>query len=190
MNLRDRFWQSLLISSTLAFSWLAMQVVHEAGHVLHLLATGGSIEQLTLHPLELSHTLPSANPCPFVTAVGGPLWGVLFPLLLWWIVARLIPARSYLAAFFAGFCLVVNGAYLAGDAIVQGGDGLQFVQYGIPPWTLVTVGVFLVAAGLYVWHGLGAHFGLGKRAQRVNRTDALAMAASLGFLVFGELIGR
>ena len=77
LNLRDRFWQSLLISSTLAFSWLAMQVVHEAGHVLHLLATGGSIEQLTLHPLELSHTLPSANPCPFVTAVGGPLWGGL-----------------------------------------------------------------------------------------------------------------
>ncbi len=190
LNWRDRFWQAVLILSTLAFSWLAMQVVHEAGHVLHLLASGGSVEQLMLHPLAISHTLPATNPCPLATVVGGPLWGVMIPLLLWWIVARWIPARRYLAAFFAGFCLVANGAYLAGDAILQGGDGRELVLQQVPPWTLVAGGLLLVTGGFYVWHGLGPHFGLGKRPQLVNPADALIMAACLGLLIAAELFWR
>ncbi|NLS98270.1 MAG: hypothetical protein GXX96_39575 [Planctomycetaceae bacterium] len=188
MNLRDRCWQILLISSTLAFSWLAMMVLHEAGHVLHLLATGGSIEQITLHPLKLSHTLPNVNPHPLVTVVGGPLWGVLFPLLLWWIVARFLPARSYLAAFFAGFCLVANGAYLGGDAFLQGGDGREFVLHGIPPWALIAAGLPVAAAGLFVWNGLGRHFGLSGAEGRVDRADALAMTLLLACMVILGLV--
>jgi len=186
VNLRDRFWQILLILSTLAFSWLAMMVVHETGHILHLLAPGGSLAQLTLHPLKLSHTLPDANPHPLVTVVGGPLWGVLIPLLLWWIITRIAPDRSYVAAFFAGFCLVANGAYLAGDAILQGGDGREFVQHGTPPWALIGAGLPAIATGLYVWNGLGPHFGIESR-HPVNRTDALAMAALTATLILVEL---
>ena len=188
MNLRDRSWQTLLILSTLAFSWLAMMVVHEAGHLIHLLATGGSIEQVTLHPLQLSQTLPNANPYPLATVAGGPLWGILIPLLLWWMVARLAPARSYLAAFFAGFCLIANGAYLVGDAIVQGGDGREFVQHGVPPWALITMGLPAIAVGLYVWNGLGDHFGFAEARGHVNRADAFAVAALTAMLVLVELI--
>jgi hypothetical protein len=188
LNLPDRSWQALLILSTLAFSWLAMMGVHEAGHVVHLTATGGSIEHITLHPLKLSHTLPDENPHPLATAVGGPLWGVLLPLLLWWIVAKLAPARSYLAAFLAGFCLAANGAYLAGDGFLQGGDGREFVQHGVAPWTLVAIGLPLVVAGLYVWNGLGPHFGLAKAHGRVSRTDALTMAALTLAMVLTELV--
>lgn len=183
----DRFWQALLVISTLAFSWLAMMVVHEAGHVIHLLANGGSIERVTLHPLRISHTLPKTNPHPLVTVIGGPLWGVLFPALIWWGLARMAPARAYLAAFFAGFCLVANGAYLAGDAILQGGDGREFVQNGIPPWRLIAVGLPAIAAGLYVWNGLGHHFGLAGTRGHVCRTDALAMATLTITLVLVEL---
>ncbi len=190
LSQHNGFWQGVLILATVAFSWLAMQVVHEGGHILHLLAAGGSVERLTLHPLAISHTLPAANPCPLVTVAGGPIWGVLLPLVLWWQVARWIPSRAYLAAFFLGFCLVSNGAYLAGDAVVQGGDGRELVLHGVPAWTLVAAGLCLVAAGLYVWHGLGGHFGLGRSAQPVRATDALAMAALLGLVVLAELIWR
>lgn len=188
MKLRDRSWQILLIVSTLAFSWLAMMVVHEAGHVLHLEASGGSIEQLTLHPLKLSHTLPGANPHPLITVVGGPLWGVMLPLLIWWIIRQVAPARSYLAAFYAGFCLVANGAYLVGDAVLQGGDGREFIQHGIPPWALIAAGLPVVAAGLYVWHGLGPHFGLAKSPAQIPQSDALAMAALTTTLILVELV--
>lgn len=188
MNLRDRSWQALLILSTLAFSWLAMMVVHETGHVIHLTSTGGSIGQITLHPLKLSHTLPDLDPHPLATVVGGPLWGVLLPLLLWWIVARLAPTRSYLAAFFAGFCLVANGAYLAGDAFLQGGDGREFVQHGVPPWTLVAVGLPAVAVGLYAWNGLGSHFGLAEARGHVSRTDAILMVTLTVTLGLAEIL--
>ncbi len=164
-----------------------MMVVHEAGHVLHLLATGGSIEQITLHPLKLSHTLPDANPHPLMTVLGGPLWGVLLPVLFWWIVGRILPTRSYLAAFFAGFCLVANGAYLVGDAILQGGDGREFVQHGVPPWVLVLAGLPIAAAGLWVWNGLGSHFGFGESRGRVSRGDAYAMTALTLVLILAEL---
>ncbi len=186
MNLRNRFWQILLILSALAFSWLAMMVVHEAGHMLHLLTTGGSIEQLTLHPLKLSHTLPGVNPHPLITVVGGPLWGVLLPVLVWWIVRRIAPTRSYLAAFFAGFCLIANGAYLVGDAFLQGGDGREFVQNGTPAWALIVVGLPAIGAGLYVWNGLGPNFGLAE-SRPVTRNDALAMLALTAILVLLEL---
>lgn len=186
-NRRDRLWQGLLVLSTVGFSWLAMQAVHEAGHVLHLLATGGSIEHLTLHPLRLSHTLPATNPAPLATVIGGPLWGVLLPLLVWGILSRLAPSRSYLAAFFAGFCLVANGAYLTGDALLQGGDGRELVLQGVPPWLLVAVGVFLVAAGLGVWNGLGSRFGFGPTAQSIVVADALTMAGLTAALVLLEV---
>lgn len=165
-----------------------MMVLHETGHVLHLLAMGGSIEQITLHPLKLSHTLPDVNPHPLVTAIGGPLWGVLLPLLLWWIVVRVMPARSYLAAFFAGFCLVANGAYLVGDAFLQGGDGREFVLHGIPPWALIAAGLPAVVAGLFVWNGLGRHFGLSGAEGRVDRADALAVTLLLACVVALELV--
>ena len=50
----SRFHQALLIVSTLALSWLGMQAVHEAGHVLHAWWSGGRVERLVLHPLTLS----------------------------------------------------------------------------------------------------------------------------------------
>ena len=186
-NRRDRLWQGLLVLSMVSFSWLAMQAAHEAGHILHLLATGGSIEHLTLHPLRLSHTLPATNPAPLVTVIGGPLWGVLLPLLGWGVLLRLAPSRSYLAAFFAGFCLVANGAYLAGDALLQGADGREFVLQGVPPWLLVVVGVLLAAAGLGVWNGLGSRFGVGVGAQSVVAADALTMAGLTATLVLLEV---
>ena len=187
LNVRDRSWQVLLVASTLAFSWPAMMVVHETGHAIHLLATGGSIEQITLHPLKISQTLPAENPHPLATVIGGPLWGMMLPLMIWWIVMGLAPARSYLAAFFAGFCLVANGAYLAGDAILQGGDGLEFVQCGVPPWALIAVGIPAIAAGIYTWNGLGSHFGFAEAGGKVSRVDAIIMAVLFATLALAEI---
>ena len=42
--------QILLIVTFIAFSWLAMQVVHEVGHVLVARLTGGEVLKVALHP--------------------------------------------------------------------------------------------------------------------------------------------
>ena len=51
-----RFHQLLLIATYLPFCWLAMQVVHEAGHVLGAALSQGRVERVVLHPLAISRT--------------------------------------------------------------------------------------------------------------------------------------
>jgi hypothetical protein len=43
-----------LIAATLIASWLGMQAVHEAGHVLGARLSGGTVTRVALYPLTLS----------------------------------------------------------------------------------------------------------------------------------------
>jgi len=225
----NRFYQVLLAASTVGFSWLAMQVVHELGHVLHLWLTGGSVDYVILHPLAISYTHPAANPHPLAVAWGGVIWGCALPLGFHLLArlggtgclsARAFPAgpcatacppassaegsqpstrllakpwhtaraRVYLSAIFAGFCLIANGAYLAGDAWVRGGDGRDLIALGCPAWLLVLVGLPLIGLGLRLWNGLGPSFGLGPAGGRVDRRAAVAMALALAAMAAGEVL--
>lgn len=47
----QRLPQILLGVTFIGFSWLAMQVVHEAGHVLVARFTGAEVTKVALHPL-------------------------------------------------------------------------------------------------------------------------------------------
>ena len=49
-----RLSQSLLIVSFALLSWLAMQAVHEFGHVIGAWVTNGSVEKVVLKPLVFS----------------------------------------------------------------------------------------------------------------------------------------
>src|SRR5215475_1853239 len=118
----QRAHQTVLIVSTIALSWLSMMGVHEAGHVLAAWMTGATVNRVVLHPLTISRTDIGENPQPLVVVAGGPLFGVIAPLLAW-ILA--IPARlpiGYLLRFFAGFCLIANGAYLGVGSFDNVGD--------------------------------------------------------------------
>jgi hypothetical protein len=183
----NRFFQALLIVSAVACSWLGMMAVHELGHVLHLFATGGTVEYVILHPLAISYTRPGENPHPLAVAWGGAIWGCLIPLIALGGVRVLARAWGYLAAFFAGFSLIANGAYLAGDAFVQGGDGRELIAGGSPPWLLVAFGVTAITAGLLLWNGLGPHFGLGPAQGKVDRRAAVGTAAALLALLSLEI---
>ncbi len=70
-----RLSQILLIVSFIGFSWLAMQAVHEAGHVLVARLTGGKVIKVALHPLIVSRTDLGENPHPLAVVWGGPLVG-------------------------------------------------------------------------------------------------------------------
>ena len=183
----DRCFQALLIASTIALSWLGMMAVHEFGHVLHLWLSGGTVEKVVLHPLEISRTDPGENPHPLVVAWGGPIWGCLIPLAGLWLARSAARAHAYLARFFAGFCLIANGAYLVGDCLVRGGDGGVLIDHGTPPWLLVLFGLPAVALGLALWNGLGRHFGRGDARGRVDRRAALGTTIALACLIAIEL---
>src|SRR5690242_1105479 len=124
--------QVLLIAATLAFSWLAMQAVHELGHVAAAIVSGGRVKAVILHPIMLSYTEYSSNPHPLFVSWMGPVVGVVLPLAAF-AVARVCRLRTlYLFQFFAGFCLIANGAYLAFGAFGGIGDAGDIARHGSP----------------------------------------------------------
>jgi hypothetical protein len=122
--------QAILVDSTLLGSWLGMQAAHESGHVLGALLTGGEIATVVLHPLTISRTEMIDNPHPSVVVWAGPLAGVMLPLILWGLFGVTGVPGAFVARFFAGFCLITNGAYLGAGSFPRGTSWEPFGSRG------------------------------------------------------------
>lgn len=157
-----RYYKILLITLLILFSWLGMQFVHETGHIISAVLSGGLVEKVKLNPLEFSQTVLSVNPQPLIVAAGGPVLGAVIPLLLYLFVYLADSAGKHIFKFFAGFCLVANGLYLGIGGFINVGDAFDIVRYGIPLYALCIFGAVSISAGLYLWHNEGKNFHLGK----------------------------
>lgn len=171
---RPLFWNVLLAVSTCACSWLTMMVVHELGHVLHAAASGGHVTGVVLHPLRISRTDVEPNPHPSFVVWGGPVWGSLIPLAFAILMRRTAKPYHSIALFFAGFCLVANGAYIGSGVFYPAGDSEQLLQLGTPSWMLATFGLLNISAGLLCWHRLGSLRQIVDSSQ-AHRTAAIVM---------------
>jgi hypothetical protein len=184
----NRLHQLLLIGTLLPLCWLAMQAVHELGHVLGAVATGGTVERVVLHPLTISRTDVSPNPHPLLVVWAGPVVGVLLLLGLL-LAAKWSKLKSaYLLQFFAGFCLIANGAYIGVGSFGRIGDAGDMLRHGSPIWSLWLFGAVALPLGLYLWNGLGPHCGLGTAGGKVNHRAAYASCALLVVAVIVELV--
>jgi hypothetical protein len=152
----QRVRQMVLIVSVMLLSWLLMQAVHEFGHAVGAWATGGRVTKVVLHPLAISRTAVQPNPQPLVVVWAGPVLGSLLPLAIWfavWFAMR--PSKSTVEnflGFFAGFCLIANGAYIALGSGERIGDCGEMLRHGSPRWTLWLFGAVAIPAGLWLWH--------------------------------------
>ena len=126
--------QLLLIGTFLPLCWLGMMAVHELGHVVGAVVTGGTVERVVLHPLAISRTDVSPNPNPVLVVWAGPLVGVLLPLALLVIFKVGRVSLAYLSQFFAGFCLIANGAYIGVGSFARIGDAGDMLRHGSPRW--------------------------------------------------------
>jgi hypothetical protein len=158
----------VLIGSVILGSWLGMQAVHESGHALGALLTGGRVARMVLNPWALSRTDFSENPHPLFVVWAGPIFGVLLPLLIWIIAAGLRIPGAFILRFFAGFCLIANGCYIAAGSLAGIGDSGVMLRHGSAMWQLWLFGVLTAPAGLWLWHGQSAHFGLGAQAKEIS----------------------
>lgn len=172
---------------TLLLSWLWMQAVHEAGHVLGAWLTGGHVQRVLLHPLAISRTDVSPNPWPLVEVWAGPLGGVMFPLAMWIVSKFWIKPLSGWLRFFAGFCLIANGCYLGYGVIEPVGDAEELLRYGTPIWMLGLFGVITIPLGFRLWHGLGSQFGWGPSGRQISWRHALMTSIVLIIVVVLEL---
>ena len=155
-RLNWRWQQAVYLFSLLALCWLGMMAVHELGHVVGAILTGGQVDRVILHPLTISRTDVDPNPRPGVVVWLGPVFGAGMP----WIAACLLPRRfqqvRQTAFFFAGFCLIANGAYIGFGAFDRVGDCKVMLQQGAPFWSLLLFGAISIPMGLLTWHRLGS----------------------------------
>jgi hypothetical protein len=169
-----------------------MQAVHELGHVTGAWLTGGRVARVVLHPLAISRTDLAENPRPLIVVWSGPALGVLLPVAAWAVAAWARMPGRYVLRFFAGFCLVANGAYIAGGSFDRIGDCGEMLRHGSPIWHLWAFGGAAVPAGVALWHRQGPHFGLAPAGGRVDAAVAYSTLAAfvlllaLGFAVGGE----
>jgi hypothetical protein len=182
--------QLILIGSTILGSWLGMQAIHEAGHLLGARLTGGRVERVVLNPLTISRTDLSENPQPLLVAWADPVFGALAPVLLWAATSLVRMPGAFVLRFFAGFCLLANGLYIGVGSFDGVGDCGDLLRNGAPIWHLWLFGTLTAPIGLWLWHRQGPHFGLGKAHGEVNAGVAyVALVACLGLLTLGFAVG-
>ncbi len=167
-----------------------MQATHEFGHICGAWVTGGQVEKVVLHPLTISRTDVSRNPSPLVVVWAGPILGSLLPLGLWMAVRQVLPPVSFLCRFFAGFCLIANGAYIAFGSFAEIGDCGEMLRHGSPTWALWFYGTITIPMGIWLWHGQGLHFGLADCHGKVNPLAAyVSLVVMVLLLVLGLVHG-
>jgi hypothetical protein len=179
------------ITATLLASWLGMQAIHEAGHILVAKLTGGRVANVVLHPLTVSRTDLAENPRPVIVCWAGPIFGVTGPLVVWLIASRSRLRGAFVLRFFAGFCLVANGIYIGLGWLLTATDAADLIGLGEPHWRLWLFGAVTAPAGLALWNGQGGHFGLGLNPRPVDRAVfASTCAAFAGLVLLGMFVGR
>lgn len=174
--------------STIALSWLLMQVIHEMGHVCGALMTGGSVQRVVLVPWEFSRTDLNHNPSPLITCWAGPIIGAVVPIGLWLTLRYLTRKTEFWFRFFAGFCLIANGAYIGAGAINHEGDSGDLLRHGCPVWVIWLFAGFSVPTGFLIWHGLGKQFGFGPDATTIRWRSALTCVFALALVMTAEVI--
>lgn len=185
---RLRTRQALLIFFLFGLSCLAMMALHEFGHVMHAKLSGGIVERVVLNPFEISRTDVSPNPHPLFVAWGGALWGTIIPLGLAVVVRYAARQYTYLAAFFAGFCCLANGLYLAVGSFGGVGDAGDLLRHGAARWQLWLFGVPCSVLGLWLWNGLGTQFGLGLAKGQVDSRVLICVGLAFATIVLLEIL--
>lgn len=183
-----RFEQVILIVTFLGFSWLAMQAVHELSHVIGAWVTGAKITKVALHPCIISRTDLGYNPYPLIVVWAGPIIGSALPLLAFLVAKACRLADIYLFRFFAGFCLVANGYYIALGHAEGGADTAVMMMHGSPRWVMVFFGILTASLGLYLWHRQGIYFALGEANGKVNRRAVIVSVSLFMAITVVELI--
>jgi hypothetical protein len=134
--------------------WMGMLALHEYGHVINTIITGGKVVAVRIPLFGFSQTFVNPNPWPLFVAWGGAVLGSAIPQVACG-MALLIRGRvPEPLKFFAGFCLVANGLYIGLGWLGRGNDSADLAQMGVPWATLITFGIAATTPGLLIWHKL------------------------------------
>jgi hypothetical protein len=150
-----RYQQLGFLTLAIIFSWYGMMAIHELGHCLTAIATGGGVEKIHIPLKGYSLTEYTSRPSPLLTIWAGPIFGALFPLLFLPTIGCLPRVGRHFILFFAGFCLIANGIYLGLGSQLRVGDCEELYEYGAHAWQMILPGSLFTMLGFYLWHRMG-----------------------------------
>lgn len=175
--------------AVLGWNWILMQTIHEGGHLLAAVLTGGTVQAIQLRPLAISGLIIHPNPSPLIVIWAGPILGAWLPAVFSLLIPRSRKHLQRQLAFFAGFSLIANGAYIGLGALDQVGDCRVMLQSGSPQWILFAFGIACVAAGGWFWHQLGSLKTFFSFAE-FDRTSVVWTCSAILILIAWELLAR
>lgn len=180
--------RGLFAIAIVANCWLWMQIIHELGHATATWLFGGQVELVYLVPWEISRTDFHAPQHELPIIWAGPIFGAVVPLIAWLLLRLCKSKHEPLAAFFAGFCLIANGAYLGAAVLSRVGDAHEILKQGGALWQLAAFGGVCVPLGLWLWNGRGGYFGFGAGAEEVTRRGVATAFGVLAATVAVEAV--
>ena len=183
----NRVFQLAFSVSLLATSWLLMMAFHELGHVAGAMLTGGTVQEVILHPLAISQTDVFPNPSPLLVVWAGPIVGCVLPLVLAASLPKSWVVERKTVWFLAGFCLIANGCYIGFGSFDRVGDCGNMLDAGTPLVCLWLFGAIAIPAGLFIWHRLGSVAEFVSKPDLIPPHHAIAMVLTLLTIVLMEL---
>ena len=171
----------ILIATWLPFCWLAMQLLHELGHLLAAWRLGIEVVQFHFGLLTISHTMLNdvgqSQTTLLAVTWAGPMAGMILPLVIWGAVALFRCQEAFLARFLAGFCLVANGCYLLCGPSDGYADTGVLLANGAMRWQLAVIGIIGITLGFLLWNQQGNNFGIGQIPRPV-RWQSIAVSVT------------
>lgn len=152
-----RFVRVLMFLLPLAgLTWLSSMLIHEMGHVLAAIGTGGKLAVVDVRPWRFSTTLVSPNPFPSVVVWSGLLMGWLVPLVslpFWKMKSSCqsqVLAIGPLLKTWSAFCWLSMGSYLALALGESFSDSGMLLREGWSPVVLCVTGIVVAVIGYRV----------------------------------------
>ncbi len=177
------FQRCLIVLGAFVFAYNAGNLIHEFGHGINVLATGGSIGRISISPLSWSYISYAGGGEARATTWGGFLWETILPLLiflgLWCIKSR----ASFWALLLAMVALATTAIYMLVGAFLDIGDAGFLVRVGLPTWPFVAIGAGLLLLCLLLALPLGTLLGIGRGRCSFAKTCLIVGAPILAYLL-------
>ena len=163
----------LALLGQFALAYNVSMALHELGHAVGLVLSGGQVAHITLNPFCWCWTWYATNPRPIVTAWSGVVVGVLFALLPCIALATFGRRTPRLFVLLGIVALAANGIYLLDGVLSNVGDGADIVDLGAPRLLPITVGAILVLAAALWFILVQPKIGIPSSASFPRRTALL-----------------
>lgn len=172
------FQRLLLAAAILLFVPLTL-MTHGFGIVLHALAMDVAVRDVALRLTGFPEVALGPHDHPLLLLLGGTLWALIIPILLWLIAAKARVSWAYLLQFFTVCSWLIHGAYWVAGYLLGFGEPMMLHVMGLPWWAMCGAGAVMVIVAMSLSRGLAEAFGLSQLPPQRGLTPVMHSLAVL-----------